>query len=159
MKRELERPLSKARFFCRILAVIALALFLLILGGTLYALFIRKGAAPSAVPPSVAAAGEDRIFTGIGRIRSATAGSQPATVILSPVFPYTPEDRPFSEELAAKLGELRRITVDYFSPYTAEELRDRDEETLKEELRSRYNAILRLGRIESLYFNDYLIIE
>jgi flagellar basal body-associated protein FliL len=151
---------SKGRLLCRILALTALALFLLILGGTLYALFIREkavsGTAPSPVPGEM---GGGRIFTGIGRIRSVTAGSQPATVILSPVFPYTPGDRPFSEELAARLGEFRRITVDYFTPYTAGELRDKDEETLKEELRSRYNAVLRLGRIESLYFDDYLIIE
>ncbi|MDR2185520.1 MAG: flagellar basal body-associated FliL family protein [Treponema sp.] len=149
---------SGARLFCRILAVTALVLFLLILGGTLYALFIREKPV-SGASPFPAETWEDRIFTGIGRVRSVTAGSQPATVILSPVFPYSPGDRPFSEELAAKLGELRRITVDYFTPYTAEELRDRDEEILKEELRSRYNAILRLGRIESLYFNDYMIIE
>ena len=150
----------EGRLLCRILAVTALALFLLILGGTFYALFIRgktvSGAVPSPVP---AETGEDRIFTGIGRIRSVTAGPQPATVILSPVFPYSPGDRPFSEELAARLGEFRRITADYFTSYTAGELRDRDEETLKEELRSRYNAVLRLGRIESLYFDDYMIIE
>jgi flagellar basal body-associated protein FliL len=161
MKRIIERPgQSRVRFFCRILAVIALALFLLILGGTLYALFFREkpgsGAAPS---PVSAETGEDRIFTNIGRVRSVTAGPQPAAVILSPVFPYSPGDRPFSEELAVKLGELRRITADYFTPYTAEELRDKDEANLKEELRSRYNAILRLGRIEDLYFNDYMIIE
>ncbi|MDR2019374.1 MAG: flagellar basal body protein FliL [Treponema sp.] len=161
MKRSTETAgRSRARLLCRILAVIALILFLLILGGTLYALFIREKAVSGAAPPPVPArTGEDRIFTGIGRVRSVTAGSPPATVILSPVFPYSPGDRPFSEELAARLGELRRITADYFTPYTAEELRDRDEETLKEELRSRYNAVLRLGRIESLYFDDYIIIE
>jgi flagellar basal body-associated protein FliL len=159
--KQIRRPeWSRAQLLYRILWLTVLVLFLLILGGTLYALFIREKALPAAAPsPAAPPPGEDRIFTGIGRVRSVTAGPRPAAVILSPVFPYSPGDGPFSEELAAKLGELRRITADYFTPYTAEELRDRDEAVLKEDLRFRYNAVLRLGRIESLYFNDYMIIE
>jgi flagellar basal body-associated protein FliL len=80
-------------------------------------------------------------------------------VVLTAVFPYHPGDRPFSEELVSRIREFRNITSGYFAALPVEELRRRGESAVKEELLSRYNAVLRLGKIEVLYFNDFMIIE
>jgi flagellar basal body-associated protein FliL len=152
----------------RVLVIVFFSLIFLLLMGTLYALVFR-GPAPDREAAGNAAqnqgdpaeAGDDtgEIFTGIGRIRALTAEPQAAAVILFVAFPYAPEDRAFSEELAAKIGRFREITAAYFASFSADELRQKEEAAVKEELRQQYNAILRLGSITQLYFNDYMIIE
>jgi flagellar basal body-associated protein FliL len=153
--------------FYRALLILALLLALVILGGTLYTLVFRSkpaAADPAASPTPVspfasAAAGEANIFTGLGRLRCPTAGDNPGMVILQAVFPYYPGDRPFSEELVSRIRELRNISSTYFADLTVEELGGKSEADVKAELLSRYNAILRLGQIEVLYFNEYMLIE
>jgi flagellar basal body-associated protein FliL len=167
MKRIEERPSRFLLILYRILMAAALVLLLLILGGTLYALVFRapSPAAPPSAPPLPGGSGasapgaESRIFTGLGRLRASTAGPGAGTLILSVTFPYYPGDRPFSEELASQVRQLRDITTGYFASLSLDELRRRDEGLIKGELLDRYNAVLRLGRIEVLYFNDYMILE
>jgi len=65
----------------------------------------------------------------------------------------------FSEELAARTKDLRELTADLFSNLGADELQAGSEEKLKVELLRRYNAILRLGKISVIYFNDYLLVD
>jgi flagellar basal body-associated protein FliL len=100
----------------------------------------------------------DGVFTGIGRLRISLE-PQPAAAVLSVVFPYPAEDRAFSEELAARLPELREITGDYFKGFSADELRRADEASLKTGILARYNQLLRLGKIEAIYFNDFVILD
>ncbi|MFP3043582.1 flagellar basal body protein FliL [Treponema primitia] len=149
--------------FYRILLVIVLFLVLVILGGSLYALILRPKSAAVPVPPASPAAplatGDANIFTGLGRLRCPTADPNPGMVILQAAFPYYPGDRPFSEELVSRLKELRNISVAYFAALSVEELGRKSEAEIKAELLSRYNAILRLGQIEILYFNEYMVIE
>jgi flagellar basal body-associated protein FliL len=164
-----KRPSRGLLVLYRVLIGVVFLLILLLLGGTLYALVIRGPAEPNReeggqTPQSsegspVTGDYTDEIFTGIGRIRALTAQPQAAAVILSVVFPYTPGDRAFSEELALKIGQFRGITAEYFASFTVEELREKGDERIKEELRQQYNAILRLGSIPRLYFNDYMLIE
>jgi flagellar basal body-associated protein FliL len=153
--------------FYRALLILALLLALVILGGTLYALVFRPKPAvadpavsptPVSSPASVAVA-EANIFTGLGRLRCPTAGANPGMVILQAVFPYYPGDRPFSEELVSRIRELRNLSSAYFADLTVEELGNKSEADIKVELLSRYNAILRLGQIEALYFNEYMLID
>ena len=152
----------------RMLLVLAMLLALIILAGTIYALAFRpKQAAVSSpfTPPAsfgLESSGAS-IFTGLGRLRCPTArnpaGSDPGMVILQAAFPYHPGDKPFSEELASRIREFRSITTAYFAGQTVEELDRKTEENIKTELLSRYNAVLRLGQIGTLYFNEYMIIE
>jgi flagellar basal body-associated protein FliL len=103
-----------------------------------------------------AAGGET--FAGIGRIRATTPAPQPAAVVVSITFPYNPKDRAFSEELASRIGDFRRIALEYLGSLPVEELQSLDEKEIKAEILRRYNALLRLGRIEILYFTDFMII-
>jgi flagellar basal body-associated protein FliL len=124
----------------------------------------------------------EAVFTNIGRLRIplaspgnggpaaplgtgdfSAAGQFPAdgraALIISIAFPYSPRDRAFTEELASKVGDFRRIAGEYFSPRSAKELRSMDEAEMKAGLLGAYNSILRLGKIGTLYFNDLLIFE
>jgi flagellar basal body-associated protein FliL len=152
----------------RVLLVIALALALVLAAGTGYAFIFRPGPpeasgrealSPDSPPGLSNKAVDDRLFTGIGRIRALTAEPEAATVIISVIFPYASGDKVFSEELASRIGDFRLAIKDYFSSVSETELRGRDDETVKAELLRRFNSLLRLGRIEILYFDDYLIIE
>jgi flagellar basal body-associated protein FliL len=154
--------------FYRILLILVLLLVLVILGGTVYALVLRPRAAPSPSTTSSAASetgiadaglSEASIFTGLGRLRCPTAGANPGMVILQTAFPYYPGDRAFSEELVSRIRELREISAAYFAALTVEELCRKSEADIKTELLTRYNGILRLGRIEILYFNEFMLIE
>jgi flagellar basal body-associated protein FliL len=173
MKREVDGMPRLLLATYRILIVTVLILVSLIAGGTIVALTAR-GAAPhgperaqsretaSDTSPRRTGTGlarKEAYFTGVGRIRAATADPRPATVIVSIAFPYDKSDGAFSEELAARTRDFRELAVDLFSSYTAERLRKTDEAALKAELLGKYNAILRLGRIDTVYFNDYLVVE
>jgi flagellar basal body-associated protein FliL len=151
----------------RILWVTVFLLLALILGGTLYAL-VFKGGRQDPAPrdgPGTASAGTEAagpgtaIFTGLGRLRFPAAGPGGGIIVLSAAFPYDPADRPFSEELASRVRILREITAGYLGSLGPEELNTAGETLLKQELLSRYNAALRLGRIDTLYFYDFMIIE
>jgi flagellar basal body-associated protein FliL len=169
MIRVVEHPSRGLLVLYRVLVGVVFLLIFLLLGGTLYALVIRPsaglnraGGSPASQSREAAEGPEDYtggVFTGIGRIRAVTAEPQAATVLLSVTFPYPPEDRAFSEELAAKIGQFRGITAEYFASFSVAALRAKADGAIKEELRQRYNSILRLGSISRLYFNDYMIIE
>jgi len=159
----------------RVLLALALVLCLIFLAGTGYALFFRKNGVPGSLgvseaqgtqeaqsaggAPGAEGAPGERIFTGIGRLRLSTAEPQSAMVILSITFPYVPEDRAFSEELAARVRNFRTITEDYFQSITLRDLRNKSEEQLKADLLERFNRILRLGKIPRIYFIDFMILE
>jgi flagellar FliL protein len=153
--------------FYRILLILGLALALFLAGGTIYGLLFRNSRplytipVPSAsvLPQEQNISPRDGIFTGIGRLRVITADKPPVTVIVSIAFPYTPEDRSFTEELASKVPDFRNVISEYFGAYTAGELQEVDEGTIKAELLRRYNGLLHLGTIETLYFNDFMLIE
>lgn len=166
----------------RVLVVLAIILVLAIAAGTVYALAAGKrpetrterrpagtkselpGSVPAVPAPEDGGTGtgtgtEQSYFTGVGRIRAATADKPPSAVVVSIAFPYDRGDLAFSEELAAHTKVFREIAQNYLSSFTAAKLRGASEETLKGELLKRFNAELRLGKIAALYFTDYLLIE
>jgi len=167
MKREIV-PGRGMLIVYRVLVVLLLVLAALLIAGTLYS-SIR----PSGSEPLFRIGGGNRngqnhddetvnIFSDIGRLRiplADAAGNQVATIILSISFPYPGEDPLFSEELASRTGEFRSIAVEYFASLPPEQLVRFNEEAVKAELLQRYNALLRLGRIETLYFGDLMVIE
>jgi flagellar basal body-associated protein FliL len=153
----------RGKILYRVLLGIAAVLALILFAGTLYALVFRPGRTE---PPSqtlengrALPSADAGVFTGIGRLRAVTAGPELATVILSVVFPYPPNDKPFTEELVSQITNFRNVTLEYIAALPAEELRRKDEALIKVEILRRYNLLLRLGQIETLYFNEYLVIE
>jgi flagellar basal body-associated protein FliL len=97
------------------------------------------------------------VFSGIGRIRTASADGN--TIIVSIAFPYNRDDIPFAEELTARITEFRNISFAFLSGQTAEALRTMGEGAIKAALLEQYNAVLKLGSITELYFNDFMIVD
>jgi len=155
----------------RILVLALMILVLLIAGGSLFAILrpsnadplFKLGNADTSSPGNsyAQATAETSVFNGIGRLRIPVAGRSgaSATMILSIAFPYPAVDQPFTEELASKIVNFRTITSDYFSSLPASTFVDFNEENAKAELINRYNDILRLGKIQVLYFSDLMILE
>jgi flagellar basal body-associated protein FliL len=143
----------------RILLGIALALALIFLSGTIWALFLRQsGTAPASLPRSGGSSiKEERIFTGIGRQRLLC--SDGTMVILDVTFPYDFADKAFSEELSSRIPGFRGITTEYFKAQNRTELEETSEDALKAGLLAQYNKTLRLGKLRVLYFNDFMLIQ
>ena len=184
MKREITPQPQKKKgllVLYRVIMALIIALVLVLITGSLYAVLRPDGSAPlfrigtadgmaagtagrtggpgSGGPASSLADGDIAVFSGIGRLRIPVAGQLPATVILSISFPYPPGDRAFAEELASRISEFRSIATGYFASLPLEKIINMDEDAVKAEILRRYNALLRLGRIETLYFGDLLIVE
>jgi len=140
-------------------------LVLLLLIGTIVGVARSSGSQPliklgkSTAAPSKTPAPDDdiRVFSGLGRLRIPLSNS--STLLLSIAFPFPAHDTAFTEELAAKIGELKSLAAGYFSALPADKITDLDEEAAKQEILARYNAILRLGQIRSIYFHDMNIID
>jgi len=150
------------------IALIAIAgtLILLIMAGTIIGLARPHNAQPlltlggSARPGSghIASNEDDiRVFSGLGRLRITLANS--SIMLLSIEFPYSAGDTAFTEELAARIGDLRDIATGYFSALPEENVIQIDEEKAKQDILRMYNNSLRLGRIEALYFSEMTVIE
>jgi flagellar basal body-associated protein FliL len=141
----------------RVFIVSIIAVALIIIGVTLYSLASRSkpgGNQSNKLPNS---AGE-HIFTGIGQLRIPTADKEPAVLILFISFVYNPDDKAFSEELALRIGDFRSIIQAFISSCSILELRKMGDEGLKTELLRRFNSILRLGKIDTLFLTDFMII-
>jgi flagellar FliL protein len=147
----------------RILLVIVLILAAVIVLGTVYGL-LRKALGPGKESTqSTAVEGEESgenagesIFSGIGKLRVATADPEPETVVISVAFPYDQNDRPFAEELASRIPELKSVTSEYLGAFSAEQLMTLEVTAIKGDLLDRYNALLKLGKISDLYVTDFM---
>jgi len=106
-----------------------------------------------------APAREINVFSGIGRLRIPLAGEPSATLIIAISFPYPADDRAFTEELASRIGDFRSIATEYFAALSPEKATVLNEEAAKAEILKRYNALLRLGKIENLYFGDLMVVD
>ncbi|MDR2575063.1 MAG: hypothetical protein LBC52_01315 [Treponema sp.] len=188
MKREIDVPGNKLVIFYRVVVVIMLLLVALLIVGSLYAFLRSRDSGPlfriggkggGSVQDSAAlregVRDDDKpynVFSGIGTLRIQNSGKQgspseaagqpaaePAVIIISISFPYKAEDRPFTEELASNIGEFRSIATNYFANLPKDKLAKLDEEQAKAEILRQYNAILRLGRIETLYFGDLMVVD
>jgi len=147
----------------RVLLALVICLALVLIGGTAYTLLFRHDS-----PAPVTISAQDGIFTGIGQLRLQAADSANGitdgstdgpVVVLTVTFPYDPSDRAFAEELAARVNDFRTITGDYIHSFKSEDLKKMGEDQLKSGLLERYNGILRLGKIQTLYFSDFMFIE
>lgn len=169
MKREYNRPSGAPLVMHRVLIGILLVLAAIIVVGSVMAIFrspeseplirLGKREAADAIQGEGFSDGEMTMFNGIGRRRIPLAGPAASTVIFSINFPYPASDRLFAEELASNIGNFRFIADDYFSSLRPDQIAFLDEDSAKAEILSRYNALLRLGKIRTLYISDFMVID
>jgi len=147
-------------------------LVLVLAAGSVFGIFRPEGSGPlfrigrtvagtGGVQPGMAETeeGESRIFSGIGTLRIPLPGNPPATIVMSISFPYPADDRLFAEELATRTAEFRQLAGEWFAALPRDRVLTLDEDFAKSELLARYNALLRLGSIETLYFTDFVIMD
>jgi len=189
LKRIIDIPGNKLIIVYRVIVVFMLVLVSLLVAGTLYGFLRSRDSGPlfriggggqgggavrdgNSIPDGVS---PYSIFSGIGTLRIQNTGksqvpgkagqqsalSEPAVIVISISFPYKADDRPFTEELASNLGKFRSIATNYFANLPRDSLArlNEEEEQAKVEILRQYNAVLRLGRIETLYFSDLMVMD
>ncbi len=80
-------------------------------------------------------------------------------VILRPWFSYSDDGKDFYEELSRKSAAIKEAILSYFLLHTESELHALGEEAIKTELTELINGQLVLGRIDSLYFSEYIFLQ
>jgi flagellar basal body-associated protein FliL len=157
----------------RVVVALILLLAVVLITGSLYAAFRPKDSPPlfriggaggdsgkgGKGRGEAAPAGDVHVFSGIGRLRIPLAGETSATVIIAISFPYPADDRAFAEELASRIGDFRSIAREYFASLSPEKAAALNEEEAKAEILKSYNTLLRLGKIETLYFGDLMVVD
>lgn len=102
-------------------------------------------------------------FTQLKQIRTHTKAENQqgfgTTVVISAWFTYPSGDKTFYEELSQKERMEESIITEYFTRYTEDELRQKGEKKIKEELLQELNENLVLGQIRTLYFDEYMFIR
>lgn len=163
-----------------LLSISALLLFV-ILGGTIWAFASGRanpGRARSTAEPGTTslmqgrgdnpspaellaadASGNTLIYGDIGILRAPTADKEPVTIVVSPYFPYPSGDIAFREEIVGKTRAIRSAIRDWFAAKTLREISAMGEKAVKEALIAEINGLFVLGKIETLYFSDYLALE
>ena len=120
------------------------------------------GGAHNPAPDKVLAAdasGKTAIFADIGLLRARTADSAPITVVLSPFIPYPSDDVAFREELVSKTRSMRSLILDWFAARKIGEIDALGEKKVKQSLIDGINSLLVMGKIDTVFFEEYFVIE
>jgi len=99
------------------------------------------------------------VFKDWGKIRTFTRDENPIPVIILPVIEYDRDNQPLHEEFCQKQPAIKKIITEYFTEKTENELKHSGETTVKREIIERINAVLSMGKISSLYFEEYLLLD
>lgn len=161
----------------KILSIIVIILLITIFTGTVFALLknkksfqkqkqlISQGKAVSLMAPK-----NDNQFSyfNLGSLRVLTKSENDSlqetqnmgTVLLvTPWLSYPSDDTIFFEEISRKKTVISGIIQDYFSDYSKLELLTQTEVKIEENLIKEINNHLSLGKIQQIYFTDYIFLD
>ena len=161
----------------KILSIIVIILLITIFAGTIFALLknkksfqkqkqlISQGKAVSLMAPK-----NDNQFSyfNLGSLRVLTKSENDSlqetqnmgTVLLvTPWISYPSDDTIFFEEISRKKTVIAGIIQDYFSDYSKLELLTQTEVKIEENLIKEINNHLSLGKIQQIYFTDYIFLD
>lgn len=99
------------------------------------------------------------MFSDIGALRARTADREPATIVVEPAFPYDAADIAFREELVQKSRMMRAVILEWFASRSLSDIRELGEESVKAALIGELNGCLVLGKLDSVYFEEYMILD
>ena len=171
----------------KILSIIVIILLITIFAGTVFALLknkksfqkqkqlISQGKAVSLLAPkndnqySYFNLGSQRILTSPENPQKKYPDSshndisqdlQMGTILLvTPWISYPSDDTIFFEEISRKKTVITGIIQDYFSNYSKQELLAQTEVKIEENLLREINSHLSLGKIQQIYFTDFIFLE
>jgi len=120
-----------------------------------------KGETQTAIPISEEYTGLREVlqwYQAVGSIRTKTADSMPASVVVDVALGYAFDDKATPTELSARLVELKDFLRTFFTRKTAAELKNEDK--IKIEIRNAINDnILSKSKIKDVRFTQYDIVE
>ena len=99
------------------------------------------------------------VFSDFGRLRTSTADNPQIPVVVLPFISYKTENTFLYEELCQKQRKIRTIILQFFTKKTQKELFSIGEEVIKSEILKLINEELTMGKIEALYFEEYIFLE
>ena len=164
---DVENPVKakKTGFIPMLLKYIALALAALIFIVTVVVITVnlmsKRGRSQSEYP--IAEEYRDsrevlQYYSAIGAVKAFTCDVVPGTVIVNVELGYPQNDKTTSQELTARLVELKDFLRGYFQSKTIAELKQ--EEKIKIEIRNQINDnILSKSKVKAVAFTQYDIIE
>lgn len=161
----------------KILSIIVIILLITIFAGTIFALLknkksfqkqkqlISQGKAVSLMAPK-----NDNQFSyfNLGSLRVLTkpendflqeTQNMETVLLVTPWISYPSDDTIFFEEISRKKTVIAGIIQDYFSDYSKLELLTQTEVKIEENLIKEINNHLSLGKIQQIYFTDYIFLE
>lgn len=80
-------------------------------------------------------------------------------LVVNPWLSYPEGDTVFYEEIARKRGVIKGLCTTYFSERSKQHLLSITETKVEQELKELINAQLSLGKIQDIYFTDYIFLE
>ncbi|MCR5699311.1 MAG: flagellar basal body-associated FliL family protein [Treponemataceae bacterium] len=98
-------------------------------------------------------------YSDFGKIRTFTCDSTKVPVVFVPVFKYEKDNAPLFEEICQKKTKLQNIMASYFTDKTKKQLNSIGDEVLKNQILVQINSELSMGKIEDLYFEEFLLLD
>jgi flagellar basal body-associated protein FliL len=166
-------------FLTLLLAVLAGFILFLIVSGTIWAVasgrFSRRVSSSASETRSLFAGGKKNpvssevmasdpngktaIFGEIGILRAPTADKKPVTIVVSPFMPYPSDDLAFQEELVKKTRSMRTFILGWFHSRSLKDITSLGESGVKAAIVEGLNELLVLGQFDTVYFDEYMVIE
>lgn len=155
-----------------ILYAIIIGLLIVLIIGTITGLANKRNSEPEvllqqgkAVNLSKPANTDIVSYYEIGNIRIVTPSEEPeneqegCVLVVNPWLSYAEGDTVFYEEIARKRGVIKGICTTYFSERSKNHLLSITETKVEQELVELINAQLSLGKVQDVYFTDYIFLE
>ena len=155
-----------------ILYAIIIGLLIVLIIGTITGLANKRNSEPEvllqqgkAVNLSKPANTDIVSYYEIGNIRIVTPSEEPeneqegCVLVVNPWLSYAEGDTVFYEEIARKRGVIKGICTTYFPERSKNHLLSITEKKVEQELIELINAQLSLGKVQDVYFTDYIFLE
>ena len=99
-------------------------------------------------------------YTSLGQVSTKTSDAIPASVIVEVVLGYKQADKAASTEITQRQSEIKAYLRRYFTELTVEDLRPRNEEKRRIEIKNAINQkILKNSEIRDVRFLSLQVIE
>lgn len=180
MKMKLYKPERNreeiVEFINKILLIVIGVIAGIILLGTIIGFFVKGGKpgknlrTPDPEPTEIENLNKQRneqnaAFTEIKTMRIVTTSDATnpddhgATLVLTPWISYPEENTEFYEELSRKRQLISGTITSYFSTKSKNQILSTSEDEIKQDIMNDLNNQMTLGKIEQLYFTDYLFLD
>ena len=151
--------LNKLKF---ILIILAITILLVIIATSIFYFLnksnpnkYRKIDNPAEIQKNI----EYSLFSDFGRLRTYTCDNPQIPIVVLPFLSYKTENSFLYEELCQKQRKIKSIILQYFTQKTQEELFSLGEENIKTQILTLINNEVSMGKIESIYFEEYIFLE